>query len=258
MNRLSKLVVLGGSILLLIASLVFVIGAKDKASPMPPPVMNPKVEASTNVSTVSGKVVETMNSGGYTYILLEKKGEKTWAAMPEMKVSVGQQLSLRSGQAMPNFTSKSLGRTFDSIIFSSGPVSANRPAGNIKKSGSASKGSKAAAPPSAKDIKVKKASGADAYTIGEIFEKRAALHEKTAVVRGQIMKVSAGIMGKNWIHLQDGSGSATKGTSDLVVTLQELPAVGDVVTIKGTVFKDKDFGSGYKYNVIIEKAKIQN
>lgn len=255
MNRYSKLIVLGGSILLLIVFLGIVFAAKKNPSPMPPPEMAPK-ESVVGPSSLSGRVAETMNSGGYTYVLLEQKGKKTWVAVPEMKVLVGQQISLQSGQETLNFTSKSLNRTFDSIIFSGGPVSAPKPAGKMEKSGSAGMGSKAVVPPISKNIKVTKATGADAYTVAEIYEKRTALHDKTAVVKGQVVKVSAGIMGKNWIHLQDGTGDVATGTGDLVVTSQELPAVGDVITIKGTVFKDKDFGAGYKYSVIIENAVL--
>jgi hypothetical protein len=63
-------------------------------------------------------------------------------------------------------------------------------------------------------------------------------------------------MQRNWVHLQDGSGDQKKGTHELVVTSQDLPAVGDVVTAKGTFAKDKDFGAGYLYPAIIENAKI--
>ena len=73
---------------------------------------------------VSGKVVETMDSGGYTYICLESGGKKVWAAVPTMKVSVGQELTLQPGQEMSNFKSKSLNRTFDSVIFSGGVLPA--------------------------------------------------------------------------------------------------------------------------------------
>ena len=106
-------------------------------------------------------------------------------------------------------------------------------------------------------IKVEKASGANAYTVSELFGKSAKLHKKKVVVRGQVVKVSANIMGKNWIHIQDGSGSAAKGTNNLVVTSGDIPTVGDVVTVKGTLFKDKDFGGNYKYKVIIEDATVQ-
>ncbi len=71
---------------------------------------------------VSGKIVETMNSGGYTYVCLEKNGKKTWVAMPETKVKVGQEVSCQPGMTMPNFTSKTLKRTFDSVVFSPGLV----------------------------------------------------------------------------------------------------------------------------------------
>ena len=68
----------------------------------------------------SGKVVETMNAAGYTYVCLENNGQKTWVAVPETKVAVGQQVSCQPGVMMPNFTSKTLKRTFDSIVFSGG------------------------------------------------------------------------------------------------------------------------------------------
>ncbi len=115
----------------------------------------------------------------------------------------------------------------------------------------------AASVPAGKGIKVEKAAGPDAYTVEEIFSKRKALDKKTIVVRGKVVKVSAGIMGSNWIHLQDGSGDSQKSTHDLVVTSQDLPSVGDVVTLKGALAADKDFGAGYRYDVIVEQASIQ-
>lgn len=73
-------------------------------------------------SGLSGKVVETMNSAGYTYVCLEKGGKKTWIAVPEMKVTKGQNMTFQPGAEMVNFESKTLKRKFDKIIFSSGPV----------------------------------------------------------------------------------------------------------------------------------------
>jgi uncharacterized protein YuzE len=71
---------------------------------------------------LSGKVVETMDAGGYTYIKLEKDGKQTWAAVPTMKVTVGEEMDLLPGAVMTNFTSKSLNKTFESVVFSGGPV----------------------------------------------------------------------------------------------------------------------------------------
>lgn len=233
--------------------------AQEKASPMAAPEI--KAKKADDSSSLSGKVVETMNSGGYSYVCLEKNGKKTWVAVPEMKVAVGQQLSFQPGQVMSNFASKSLGRTFDAVVFSSGPVAAQQGVGGMPAghgdAGKTTTGSKSAASPADKSVKVEKAAGANAFTVGEIFAQSAKLHKKTAVVKAKVVKVSSGIMGKNWIHLQDGTGDPKKSTHNLVATSDDLPSAGDVVTIKGTIIKDKDFGSGYKYAVIMEKAKIQ-
>ena len=122
----------------------------------------------------------------------------------------------------------------------------------------ASGGSEGAkAPATSEPIKVEKAKGADAYTVSEAYEKAGKLDKKAVVVRGKVVKVSKGIMGKNWVHLRDGSGDPGKGTNNLVVTTQDDPNIGDVVTAKGTLYKDKDFGAGYKYQVIVEEATVK-
>lgn len=230
----------------------------DKPSPVPPPEMKVKnAEAALNSSPLSGKVVETMNAGGYTYVSLEKNGKKTWVAIPATEIKVGQEVTLQPGMEMRNFPSKTLNRTFESIIFSGGLVSQAGPAAGKKPSSSQHGAKSAGTPKSTETISVGKASGPDAYTVSEIYASVATLNEKTAVVKGKVVKVSEGIMGKNWIHLQDGTGDAAKETNKLVATSQDLPAVGDIVTMKGTIYKDKDFGSGYKYTVIMEKASIQ-
>lgn len=71
-----------------------------------------------------------------------------------------------------------------------------------------------------------------------------------------VVKFNPAVMGKNWIHLQDGSGDAGKGTNDITVTSMEEVAKGQVVTLKGTMRTNKDFGSGYTYAIIVEDAKI--
>ena len=74
-------------------------------------------------------------------------------------------------------------------------------------------------------------------------------------MRGKVVKFSPEIMGKNWIHLQDGTGK--EGTNDLTVTTKMMAKVGDTVVISGAVATDKDFGYGYKYGVIIEDADVK-
>jgi hypothetical protein len=229
--------------------------ASPKADSAAPGNQVPSAEADAKADQVlSGKVVETMNAGGYTYVCLEKRGKKMWVAVPEMKVAVGQKVGFQPGMEMMNFTSKTLNRTFERIIFSGGPLAK---AGAEKAEPAKLSAGKADARPSGEKISVEKATGPDAYTVSEIFVQKAALKNKPAVLRGKVVKVSLGIMGKNWMHVQDGTGDAEKGTNDLVVTSQDSAAVGDVVTIKGTIYQDKDFGAGYKYSVIMEEASIQ-
>jgi hypothetical protein len=201
--------------------------------------------------TLTGKVIESMDSGGYTYVQIENNGKKTWVAVPKTKVVVGQDITFSPGTEMGNFQSKTLKRTFDNIIFSGGVIGQGEKGAEMK-----SPGSKGTAVVVTEKIKVDKASGPDAYTIAEIFQNSRKLEEKKVVVRGKVVKVSAAVMKRNWIHLQDGTGDA--GNNDLVVTSDDLPQVGDVVIADGTLYNDKDFGGGYKYKVIIEKAGIKS
>jgi hypothetical protein len=111
--------------------------------------------------------------------------------------------------------------------------------------------------PAAAVGKIPKATGADARTVAEVVIDKDALKGKTVAIHAQVVKVSTGILGKNWIHIQDGSGSAAKGTHDLVVTTTDTVAVGDIVNASGKVKTDVDLGSGYKYAVLMEDAKVR-
>jgi len=137
-------------------------------------------------------------------------------------------------------------------------VSGTAPAGHPAASApQGATGSKAQIAAKDKAVKVEKAAGPNAYTVAEVYAKRSALNKKTVVVKGKVAKSSQGIMGKNWVHVQDGSGDQKKNTHNLVATTQDMAAVGDIVTITGTFAKDRDFGAGYLYKAIIEDAKVQ-
>lgn len=107
------------------------------------------------------------------------------------------------------------------------------------------------------NIKVPKASGPDARTVAEIVTKSTELKDKNVLVRGKVVKFSPNILNKNWVHLRDGSGSDADNTNDVLVTTNDQAKIGDVVTVKGVVRIDKDFGSGYSYKVLIEEATLQ-
>ena len=107
------------------------------------------------------------------------------------------------------------------------------------------------------EIKVAKATGADAHTVAEVVTGRAALKNKMVTVRGQVVKFTPGVMGKNWVHLRDGSGSAADSTNDVLVTTKDETKLGDVVVVKGIVHTDVDLGSGYAYKVLVEEATLR-
>jgi hypothetical protein len=113
-----------------------------------------------------------------------------------------------------------------------------------------------AAPANIGDVHVAKATGPDARTVQEVITQRTQLKDKQVVVHGKVVKFLPGIMNKNWVHLQDGTGSQADGSNDLVATTQGQVQRGDVVTVRGTVRVDQDFGSGYAYKVLIENATV--
>lgn len=259
MRKFSMLFALNLS-LLAVVSVHSAYGGKPAEAPKADVYMKTKQDAPPqDTSSLSGNIIETMNSGGYTYLCIEKDGKKTWVAIPETKVAVGEDISLPPGYEMINFTSKTLNRTFDKIVFTTGPSSQHGAHGASDKMSvhGGAMSSKDAEAPTNEKIKVEKATAPNAYTVAELFEKRAELDKKNVAVSGKVVKVSAVIMGKNWLHIQDGSGNTKDGNNDLVVTTQDISNVGDVVTVNGILYKDKDFGSGYKYNVIVEDASIK-
>ena len=121
----------------------------------------------------------------------------------------------------------------------------------------ATSGGSEAAVAQSEEVVVEKAEGDNAYTVGEIFEKKSDLDKQKVSVRGKVVKVSMGIMGKNWLHLQDGTGDAATKTHDLVVTTAGTAEKGAVVIVEGTLAADRDFGSGYRYDAIIEDAEVK-
>jgi hypothetical protein len=214
-----------------------------------------------SVNGGTGKVLETMNSGGYTYVRADIGGTAVWAATQQFSVQPGDVVVIPEGTPMESYYSKTLDRTFDVVYFVPSiavqGASANATAPLDAHGGHAAPppehgGSAAARPPSVPISGIKRADGGK--TVEEVFQEKAGLAGTEVVVRGKVVKVNLGIMGKNWLHVQDGSGAA--GTNDLVVTTDIAASVGDTVLVKGKVSTNKDFGAGYTYDVIIEGAAV--
>jgi hypothetical protein len=230
--------------------------------------------------TVSGTVLETMDAADYTYMRLKTATGETWAAINKTKIAKGDAVTVTNAMVMDGFQSKTLGRTFDHILFgvlatpgaaapAAGAAASTLPmvsdhaptagttGGQSPQQMAAQHGQAAGGPADAPDVKVPKAEGSNAKTVAELWAQRASLKGKEIAVKAKVVKVNANVMGKNWLHVRDGSGSKAAKDNDLTVTTDVVAKVGDVVTVTGTVSVDKDFGAGYAYPVIVENAKLK-
>lgn len=205
-------------------------------------------------TVAKGKVLEVIDVENYTYLHLKTRDGDTWAAVAKAPVKKGATVSIENVTVMNDFESKTLKKTFPTILFGTlGSSTASAQAPHFMGLAYPVFSKK----PDTGDVKVPRASGTNARTVAEIMSRSAELKDKTVLVSGKVVKYNPGIMGKNWLHLRDGSGSAADNTNDILVTSKNQAKIGDVVTAKGIVRTDKDFGSGYAYKVLIEEATLQ-
>jgi hypothetical protein len=253
----------GFTVVLLAAVVIAAVGCKKSEPAVQQPAGAPSAEAGAPSTRIEGKLLEAIDAPPYTYLRIKTASAETWAAVPKADVKVGDAVTVVDAMPMEKFESKTLKRTFDVVFFGNvpgpgaAPAAAGMPAGAEGGPGMAAQHAMAASGPSeVGDVKVAKATGADARTVAEVWAQRTALNTKGVTIRGKVVKFNPGIMGKNWVHLRDGSGTADKKDNDITITTADTVAVGDVVTAKGKVLVDKDFGAGYAYPVIVEDAKV--
>lgn len=216
--------------------------AADKPAPLP--------DAN---AAVSGTVLEVKDVESYTYLRLKTAEGETWAAINKAPVKKGARVTIENPTVMNNFESKLLKQTFKTLVFG---TLAGAHAGTDAAAKAAAHAT-AAKPAEPAEVRVAKATGPDARTVADIMTKATELKDKPVLLRGQVVKFNPGIMGKNWVHLRDGTGTASANTHDVLVTTMGETSVGSVITVRGIVRTDKDFGSGYAYKVMIEDAVLQ-
>mgnify|MGYP001038896432 CR=1 FL=1 len=204
-------------------------------------------------ASLKGVVLESRDAGGYTYLRLKTGTGETWAAVNQAPVTKGAEVTLMNVMVMTDFESKSLKKTFPTILFAT-LAGAEAGAAGSKEMSAAHAG--LAKTPALPDVRVARATGANARTVAEIVGQGAQLKDKPVRLRARVVKYNPGIMGRNWLHLRDGSGSEAAGSNDILVTTAAASALGEVVTVQGTVRTDKDFGAGYVYKVLIEDATL--
>jgi hypothetical protein len=202
-------------------------------------------DASKNHVVILTDLVQATN---YSYLKLKEGSLEYWAATPKFDAKVGQTYYYNQAMQMDNFKSKELNRTFDKILFveelSEKPIAAKKPKA-LTTTGKQTIGRDA-------NISVTPAEGG--ITIAGLLSNKSNFANKKIRIKGQVVKYTPEIMKKNWVHLQDGTEAS--GNYDLVVTTSDIVKAGDVVTFEGNVTLDKDFGYGYKYDVLLEDAKV--
>ena len=199
-----------------------------------------------NAARVYGKVVETMDVENYTYVQINNGEQSYWAAGPKTSLKKGAMIAIETQMPFTDFESKALNKKFKTIYFVNHFITdqpgqtapATSPHANLLQQDK---------PIAIKTFK--KAAGG--MTIGEVFKQKKKLAGKAVRVRGQVVKYTPKVMGKNWLHIQDSSGS-----KKLVVSTDQEVKKGDVVLVNGTLAINKDLGYGYVYEAIIEQAKV--
>ena len=202
--------------------------------------------------SLKGEVLEVADAGAYTYLRLGTSAGETWAAVKRTTIARGAQVTIDDPMVMADFQSRALNRRFDRIVLGTLGGAPAAPAAP-----SASPHGNAVASAAIADVRVAKATGRNARTVAEIVTRRTELKDQPVQVRGKVVKYTPGVMGTNWVHLRDGTGSAAERTHDVLVTTNHETGIGEVVTAQGTVRVDRNFGAGYAYPVLVEQATLR-
>ncbi|RLD39542.1 MAG: hypothetical protein DRI74_00425 [Bacteroidetes bacterium] len=195
-------------------------------------------------------VLETIDVASYVYILGKENGAKYWYATNVRDVNKGDTFFYDNPLVMKDFYSRELDRPFDEILFLSriakNPIELNKPKTETV--------SKANGKIKTKQIEISIDKPDNTISIAQLFKQKDVFKGQEVIIKGEVVKFSPQIMNTNWIHIQD--GTSFNGKYDLTITSQENVNVGDILTFKGFIAVDKDFGYGYFYEFLMEEAEI--
>jgi len=191
-------------------------------------------------------VEEVLDTDKYSYLFVSENGNKFWIAIPRKEIVIGGTYHYQGGLLKRNFESKEYNRVFETIYLvsdvdqqsvNSSLSSVPDAAGHVK----------------TKQVPVNIVPVEGSVRLSNLFSNRAKYQGKVVMVTGKCVKVNPMIMGRNWVHIQDGSGNGL----DLTITTAEHVHVDDVVSFEGLIALNKDFGAGYQYDIIMEQATLK-
>lgn len=265
MRKIGILLLIGMAVLSLMT------GCENKKSPdAAKPDGHPDMQTVETTPQFDGKVLQILNAGSFTYIEVQADTGKVWVAAPQFQVQTDSIVIVPEGKLMTDFYSKSLDRTFEKVYFVAGILTEGEVSGDKKEIASPETlGMPKMPPPSSMpDLPgmsmkpsvepetpidcsgIEKIEGGQ--TISELFAEKQNFIGKPVMLRARIIKFRPNIMGKNWFHVKDSSGTE----KDLTVTSQDSAEPGDTVVVTGILVSDKDSGHGRIYELVIEDGKI--
>jgi hypothetical protein len=216
-------------------------------------IFSGKEEANTETKVLSNNeelhivtTLETLNTDRYIYVRVQEDDEEYWVATAKKEIEIGKPYFFKKGLMKTNFESKEFGRNFEKLYLVSNMVPADHGGSKITPIDSDKPGKES----NASRVDIIQVAGS--VSIAEIVNNAKDYKNKEVQISGKCTKVNANIMGRNWIHLKDGS----KDDFDMIVTTEDNVTVGQTVTMKGTVHLDVDFGAGYAYDLIIEDGVV--
>lgn len=207
-------------------------------------------QTAANASMHQVKVEEVIQTSQYTYLKVSENGAENWIAVNRQEATNGEVYYYDKALEMKDFQSKELNRTFETVYFvqkiSKQPIAAEETMPSM----ATHKGKV----PEVKKEGITIAPVEGGVSIAQLYAEMNDYAGKKVKIRGQVVKINEQVMGKNWIHIQDGSGD--NGNYDLTVTTLDGMSMDEVVTFEGTISVNKDFGYGYSYEIIMEDAKL--
>ncbi|WP_299528859.1 GW dipeptide domain-containing protein [uncultured Lutibacter sp.] len=221
----------------------------DEAST--PSNMNTSTTFSDNMHSV--KVNEILEASKYFYLNVTENDEQFWIATRTMGILVGETYYFKGGLLKTNYENKELSKVFEKIYLISGNlVAANHSTSSNSDKSIPQKKQLVKSTPVPIKTTSKKIVVEGSMKISELVANPSKYDGKTIQISGICVKSNPNIMNKNWMHLKDGS----QDDYDLVITSDTFIPEGSIVTMTATVSLNKDFGAGYKYDLILENGVI--
>lgn len=197
-------------------------------------------------------VKDVLKTEKYAYLKAEEDGQEYWVAISKADVEIGGTYYFKGGLLKRNFFSREFNRVFGTVYLVS-DIWSKEPTQKEAKSATAEFVSLPDGHPTP-DLEVGEIKHADgAIRLSELFADKEKYANQIITVTGKCVKVNPMIMNRNWLHIQDGTGKEL----DLTVTTSEKVPLGAVVSLEGTITLDKDFGAGYRYDLIMEGAVLR-